>query len=302
MRDALESRGIIVPDTVLDTQASSFISKRVIAAIWHDSDNKVKRDSLLLEYHNIRLEVVRANKDILLQRQAESTRDGLGPRSGPGQSSASRHTQEEISNAQRNIRNLSQEEHPASERELNDDSEEEATQTAGQTQIKPPENNASLSRNVNLPFSDERLAAYAQSIEIIGEPQLDPLNDENITRSRRSNTGIPTPQTEDRRDSTPVPIQQRSQDARNTTAIAVDRHNQTEECSTREILSKITKLLDKMSSNQEAVTQSSVTKSNSNKYQLERSRRFEAPRWKGPGIQISPETLLRGFRRQLGSS
>lgn len=93
LREALESRGILVPDTVLDTQSGSFIAKRVIAAVWHDQNNKIKRDPLLLEYHNVRQEVVKASKAILQERQDGSTR--IEP-SGPGQSSSSRHTQQQI--------------------------------------------------------------------------------------------------------------------------------------------------------------------------------------------------------------
>lgn len=82
-----------MPDTVLDTQPGSSIAKRVIAAMWHESRCKVKRDSLLLEYQNIRLEVVKASKEILQQWQNESTRIDSNLPSGPGQSSNTRHTQ-----------------------------------------------------------------------------------------------------------------------------------------------------------------------------------------------------------------
>lgn len=112
LRDALESRGMTVPVTVAGTPAGSFISKRNIAEIWHDPNNKVKREALLLEYHNIRQDVLKNNREIVQERQNESTIARLAPPSGPGQSSSRRHTQEEITADERNIRHLSQEEKP----------------------------------------------------------------------------------------------------------------------------------------------------------------------------------------------
>lgn len=62
LREALESRSIHVPELVTDTQSRSFVVKRIIAAVWSTPDEKVLRASLLLEYHNMRKEVVNANK------------------------------------------------------------------------------------------------------------------------------------------------------------------------------------------------------------------------------------------------
>lgn len=73
-RDALESRELRVPIIVHDKTAESFVAKKLIAEIWQNPDDKVKRYSLLQEYHNIPQLVVNANKDILSERQEASTR------------------------------------------------------------------------------------------------------------------------------------------------------------------------------------------------------------------------------------
>lgn len=72
LRVALESRSVYVPSLVQDRNSGSFVAKRVIAAIWSDQAERVHRDSLLLEYHNIRQEVVNANKDFLQRRYTPS--------------------------------------------------------------------------------------------------------------------------------------------------------------------------------------------------------------------------------------
>lgn len=43
--EALESRGVQVPATVQDMIAGTFLAKRIIAAVWQDEEEKVKRDS-----------------------------------------------------------------------------------------------------------------------------------------------------------------------------------------------------------------------------------------------------------------
>lgn len=69
-RDALESIKVSIPSIVQDITSSSSISKRIIAAIWNELSDTVTRDSLLLEYQNIRKIVINANKDILTRIHA----------------------------------------------------------------------------------------------------------------------------------------------------------------------------------------------------------------------------------------
>lgn len=274
-RDALESRGIIVPDTVLDTNSGSFIAKRVIAAIWHEPSCKIKRDSLLLEYHNIRQEVVKASKEVLQQRQAESTRIDSDLPSGPGQSSHSRHTQEEITAAERNIRYLSQEEQLDTDKDPDEASEEEIPQSQQVTnpvmnpeqstvkeattrnrmeQTNPNITNAPqpilpTNQNVHPPFSDERLAADAHSVEIIGTPGFNPYSDDNITRRPRDNQTRTLPQFVNQRNPAPtnlIPATRNSEDVRNLQPTEVARNDKNEDCSTRELLGVVTRLLDKL--------------------------------------------------------
>lgn len=38
LREALDSRGVQVPASVIDTIAGSFVAKRIIAAIWKEDD------------------------------------------------------------------------------------------------------------------------------------------------------------------------------------------------------------------------------------------------------------------------
>lgn len=71
LRDAVENRSVNVPDTVTDTTSGSFIAKRIIAAIWSKPEEKTTRDTLLLEYHKMRLEVINASKGLLEQRQSQ---------------------------------------------------------------------------------------------------------------------------------------------------------------------------------------------------------------------------------------
>lgn len=86
LREVLESRAILVPELVTDTQAGSFVAKIIIAAVWASPGEKVLRDSLLLEYHNTRKEVVNANKGFLERRFTPSlSPEADAPSSSPSQ-------------------------------------------------------------------------------------------------------------------------------------------------------------------------------------------------------------------------
>lgn len=76
LRGALQSIGVRLRVSVLDTTAGSFVAKRIIATILQNPEDKVKGDSLLLNYRNLRKLVVNSNKDILSESQQESTRLG----------------------------------------------------------------------------------------------------------------------------------------------------------------------------------------------------------------------------------
>lgn len=73
-REALESREVRVPVIVPETVAGSFVAKWIIAAIWSEIEHKVTRDSVLIEYDNVRKLVVNTNKDILQRRQKATLR------------------------------------------------------------------------------------------------------------------------------------------------------------------------------------------------------------------------------------
>lgn len=91
MRDVLESRFVYFPPLVRYAISGSFIAKRAIAAIWSSQEERVNRDSLLLEYHNIWQEVVRESKDFLQhsptsQQNVPSTSPPARPSNAPRQS------------------------------------------------------------------------------------------------------------------------------------------------------------------------------------------------------------------------
>lgn len=299
MRDALESRGVRVPDSVTDTQSGSFIAKRVIAAIWQDSSSKVKRDSLLLEYHNLRQEVVKVNKDILSERQEESTRIELGPASGPGQSSSSRHTEREVDNARATLTRLSAEEQQAiaggdredesqdeavgrdnhddhdQYREFQRNNQDEEGDDANHSRsdnrriehdaneadpaidlidlARPVINNRQQNRNLDL-NPHQQSPPGRRSVQIIGEPQFDPYNDENVTRRNRNynNHGAALACEEVRTAILPDPII--SQDARQNAQGPNNRPDREGDPSMSELFTVMAKILNKLSPT-EAVNQ-----------------------------------------------
>lgn len=122
LRDALESREVRVPPSVIDTASGYFVAKRIIAAIWQDPVHKLKLDLLLFEYHNLRQIVINSNKDILSEEQEQTTI----LESDPGPSSATRHSIAEIDNSRRTLALLKTEEQMAtSGREVEEGSEDE---------------------------------------------------------------------------------------------------------------------------------------------------------------------------------
>lgn len=106
LREALESRRVRVPVSVVDTTAGSFVAKRIIAAIWSDANDKVKRDALPLEYHNLRQLVVNSNMEILSEQLGDSTQ----PEINTGPSSSSRRSSEGMDNTRRTLDRLTTEE------------------------------------------------------------------------------------------------------------------------------------------------------------------------------------------------
>lgn len=90
LRDARERRNVQIPVVVPNTNMGSFVAKRVIAVVWHREEDNVTRDSLFLEYHNIREILANANKDLLTSRQGEilSPEPLSSSQSEPGPSSS----------------------------------------------------------------------------------------------------------------------------------------------------------------------------------------------------------------------
>lgn len=55
--EVVNNRVVLVPSSVTDKTAGYFVAKPIIATIWQNEERKVKRDSLLLKYHNLRQHV-----------------------------------------------------------------------------------------------------------------------------------------------------------------------------------------------------------------------------------------------------
>lgn len=243
--------------------------------MWHDPNCMIKRDSLLLEHHNIRQEVVKKSKEILQQRQDETTRVDSDIHSGPGQSSNSRHTLEEITATERTMWYLSQEEQTVTGQDQEEDSDadtptvtpkfdnpasnpEQAAATAEATQnitvhLPPPSttNTAVLSPTpiqiAHPPFSDERLEADARIVKIIAMTGLNPYIDDNITSRPRENQDRDLPQHP--RSIAPaqtILAMRESADARNAPLTNIGQTDKHQECSARELLNVVTMLRHKM--------------------------------------------------------
>lgn len=115
-----------------------------------------------------------------------------------------------------------------------------------------------------LPFGDEPLAADTRSVEIIGASSFDPDSDDDVTRRPRANQKRSPPHFIELRNIDPTrnpSVRQRPTYARNIPTNNVEPHDQSEECSTREILGVINRLLDNMASNQAAATQGAIVQS-----------------------------------------
>lgn len=85
------------------------MAKHIIAAILQNPTHKVKRDSLLLEYHNLRQIFINANKYILSEEQEQTTTI----ESDHYPSSVTGHSREQIDNARRTLAVLATEENQA---------------------------------------------------------------------------------------------------------------------------------------------------------------------------------------------
>lgn len=96
---AFECRKVRVKANVINKWSCSFVAKLIIAAIWLEDEEKVKRGTLLLEYHNVSQLVVNSNKDILSEQEDEST----GLETDPQSSSSSWQSPEEINGARRTL-------------------------------------------------------------------------------------------------------------------------------------------------------------------------------------------------------
>lgn len=204
------------------------------------------------------------------KRQDESTRVDYDLPFSPGQSFNSRYTLEEITAAERNMRYLSQEEKPATDRDQDEYSDEDTPQTpqAGNAVPNPRQKTtlevATEDRTVNTlprttndpqtpvspiqtahpPFSDERLAADARIVEIIGITGFNPSSDDNVTRRPRDYQDriIPQPSTinpKNPRTTAPaqtIPVMRDPEDVRNVPQTNIGHNDNDRECSTRELL------------------------------------------------------------------
>lgn len=201
LREALESRSVRVPATVIDTVSGSFVSKRIIASIWVDSEDKVKIDSLLLEYRNVRQLIVNSNKDILSEQQEESTR----LETDPGASSSNRGSPEDINDARQTLdRLITEEERAISRRDLGNESpddemaepepgrdecDHEVSKSRSQDQTTDQDHGNNNDEDQEpLPMETENPARVAEddrSVEIITPHGFNPLDDRNVTRRER---------------------------------------------------------------------------------------------------------------------
>lgn len=169
--------------------------------MWYQDIDKVKRDSLLFEYHNARQIVVNSNKDIISeQQQADSTR----LETEAGDSSSSRRSPEEIDNARRTLEGPRKEEQQAIS--AGDKDAESPNEDAGEPEPQqnsdedpPPiqvprilNRNESTNKQSPLMFGSinpARIIDVYRDVNADTTEGFDPLDDRNVTRrTRRYNT------------------------------------------------------------------------------------------------------------------
>lgn len=180
LREAVESRGIPLLATVQDTIAGSFVAKRIIAAIWSTNDDKVKRDSLLMEYHNARQAAVISNKDIVSQDQSQGTSTRL---SGVlGASSSTSRPPEEIAHARQTLERLNTEEARANTGTDDEEDFSNAKDSSDEDQ-QPQIHTASTPQYPITPAA--QLGFLATEIDAQADNANSAADDRNITRRAR---------------------------------------------------------------------------------------------------------------------
>lgn len=190
LSNALESRNVQVSSSVVDINGVSFVAMQIIAAIWNRPEDKVKRDSLLLEYQNRRNMILAECKHILSGKQDQSTRT----ESGKGPSSCSKHSPTtDIDSNRRNSNQLSSKyRKPLPGREMDDESPDEDPQghhpevDEEDQHIFSDNDDRSADINVQGQVEEARSAVDGgQSVKIIQPELFNASGDRNITGNVR---------------------------------------------------------------------------------------------------------------------
>lgn len=246
-------------------QLDLLLLKRIIAVIWQDPEDKVKRDSLLLEYHNLRQLVVNSNKEIISEPQEESTR--IEVEAGP--SSSSWRSPEEIDNARRELNHLKSEELKAAAGQdeglqEDEDLKNELDNDEQDNEPQEEENNPATeqARGTNAAANEDRhyiIPEHSEDAVRSNEAEdrycLEPF-DLNVTRIPRN---LSANNQEQVRATSHTPNNSTTQDVRNHQPTSSNTMNN----SIIELVSVMTKLLEKMSQNQDGHNNQSPNSSSS---------------------------------------